>query len=517
MKLKIILIDDDQHYPDKIRGLLKTWHVDYQIVSNPILLPANNTDTAKNEFCEQTISLVGQHNDENTQAILLDVFFGGENGTDGDTLGYDIGRILRIYFPQIPIILFTVFEKYQEALNAFNFDGYILKGDFNNWEDSTHFNSILFNAKLRRKRVLEECQELNSFIKAENEIENPVIIHISDIHRGLQDDEDNPDLYKSTLQSLIRDVEKYSTQNIPTPNLILVSGDITTKGSIEGYKTAKRFLQELGDTLNISNERIVLAPGNHDIDRFISRLSYKLDPYKAESDKEEALDKLPKEVLDEVPDERYILRFAAFKNFFDDFYNGRKVYNLEKNKMFSIFDYTSTLGIVIVSFNSCEKIDNFKGNLEKAFISLETIGHVKDEIKRLNLEKYIKIAVWHHPFLFEHIGNQKFHYSILDALSKLGFIIYLHGHAHEPDNRNPPKSSGTEVAQFGAGTIGITDRPNDVPRHYEILAFDYDKGSYTVYSRQRLGNDWTFCPSFTDKDTFTETIPDNLLESIKNI
>ncbi|HEX9929494.1 MAG TPA: metallophosphoesterase [Pyrinomonadaceae bacterium] len=503
MKPKIILIDDDEGVTQKLKGLLKDWHLDYELISNTQLKPVDSTEPSKREFYEYVIGLVQENYDRNLKAILLDVFFNIEDAEIGENIGYEIGQELRIHFPELPIILFTVYENPQNALNSFNFDGFILKGNLVNWDNREKFDAVLSQAQDRRQLVIDECRSLN---KSENiaEKKNPVVIHISDIHRGFDVTNDNPSLYVSTLQSLIRGNTTQRDKRIPTPNIIVVSGDITTRGSIKGYQIAKKFLLELGAALDIPKERIIICPGNHDIDREISRLSYNLDPFNSASDN------LPDSSVQ--PNEKYIFRFAPFKNFFDDFYDGSFVYNLTEHKMFTIFDLSQSYNLVIVSFNSCEILDHFKLNQERAYISLDTVESVARELDNRGLSEFTKIAVWHHPFLGS-INDQRQHQAILEKLSRLGFLLYMHGHSHNPIVLPPPDLS-RGLMQFGAGTIGKMDTPADVPKHYQIFVFDFDKGIFTVFSRQRHNEDWIQFASFSDKngnpkETFTKRLPNS--------
>jgi CheY-like chemotaxis protein/predicted phosphodiesterase len=492
MSKKIIVIDDDATEADAVENLLNQWGSDRKVIYCSVPKLQNKNESSLEKYTKQAIDFVRNelnNNPEEIEAIFLDVLFQTtEDNNEGQPLGYRIGKELRRNFNKTPIILFTVQDELEQIKDApffFNFDGYITKLDFRLWKSSKELDSAIYRAKTKREEAIKECVEFSTEIISQL---NPVILHISDIHRGFSDEEDNNQLYKSTFKSLRRDIESYSAEGIPKPNLIVVSGDITGKGSINGYKIASKFLEEISSCLDITNEKVIICPGNHDISRGISKLSYLIDP------------ELKSIEENSSPNELYILRFSAFKVFFDNFYQGKQVYHLKENNMFNIFDYSKIHNIVIVTFNSCEKIDHIKHNRNKAYISFETLEKLKQKLDLLDVADKTKIAVWHHPFLFENEGEQMFHNNFLNELSKIGFKAFLHGHSHQPYNSYQPNDTQLSrgILQLGAGTIGVPadGRPADVPRHYEILAFDNSKNRVTVYSRQRLGDSWAPCPSF---------------------
>jgi 3',5'-cyclic AMP phosphodiesterase CpdA/DNA-binding NarL/FixJ family response regulator len=498
MAKKLIFIDDNRDYAEIVRGQMRNWVLDYKVVaSDNLLKPEEDSEASREDFCNNIVEFVKGHADQQTEAILLDVLFDiGSTGKE-EPFGYHLGKQLRAKFPEIPIILFTVRgekEAIKDALR-FNFDGYISKTDFQAWRTPRDFEAELHQAQLKRDARLQEIEEIlkthrnSSALAPKSVAENPVILHISDIHYGFDGVDPHSGSYGSTLNALVRDVkEQYAADGIPLPNLVVVSGDITNKGSVQGYELAKGFLLDLCSALTIGRDRIVLLPGNHDVSHQLSRFACRLEPYDAVCTDEGE------------PGEFYRYRFAPFKCFFDEFYQGRHVYRLEENRMFSIFDFREPFGTVIVAFNSCERIDHSKKWKDHPTISLDTVQAARDEMAQVGLSDptVIKLAAWHHPQLFDQPNDPSFHHEVLTELSKAGFFLYLHGHVHKPYNNHQPDLYGKGMYEFGSGTIGApaSERPADWPKHYEILAFDRTASVGRVFSRQRIGNSWVPFVSF---------------------
>jgi 3',5'-cyclic AMP phosphodiesterase CpdA len=508
MTKQLILIDDRAEQATQIRGFLTTWGTDYEVIANEHLLsPSEDSDAAREAFCNDILAFVRRNLTERTEAVLLDVLFKQGKDKDKETpLGYRLGKLIRLHFPRVPIILFTVLSQSEDVVDAaysFNFDGYIAKTDFMTWRRAERFQAALYKARQKRDEVLEECQLLrqreidtSSAVVARND---PVILHISDIHYGIAlGESDKRRQYSGMLEPLLRDVsENFEKDGIPIPNILVVSGDITSKGSVRGYPLAHDFVVSLAKSIGdgLDREQVILAPGNHDVNRALSRFGCGLDPY-------------DESVTDEgQPNEYYRYRFAPFKTFFDDFYLGRRPYSLEENRMFSIHDLREAFGLVIVSFNSCEVVDHSERRRDRGYISFDTIEEVKRQLNELGLARsdILKLAVWHHPLLVEAPGDPSYHRDILKRLSGHGFRILLHGHIHRPFSDSRPGEYASEgMHQFGAGTIGANaeERPKEWPMHYQVLAFDFTSRSCTVHSRQRVGNDWLQFASFDRRSTY---------------
>jgi 3',5'-cyclic AMP phosphodiesterase CpdA len=103
------------------------------------------------------------------------------------------------------------------------------------------------------------------------------IAHISDLHRTY----DNPISNVALLNSLMHDMDTYTTQGIDKPDILIVSGDIV-QGSADinllakQYDEALDFLNKLASELfNSDKSRIILIPGNHDVSWSESKKSMK--------------------------------------------------------------------------------------------------------------------------------------------------------------------------------------------------------------------------------------------------
>jgi predicted phosphodiesterase len=100
------------------------------------------------------------------------------------------------------------------------------------------------------------------------------ILHLSDIQYGRHhvDREGRPPLYPDAdytpqLDKLIDDLEIIKEKAAVVPNFIVVTGDIAEWSRQDEYVAAENFLGGLVKYLQIDRRRVILVPGNHDINR----------------------------------------------------------------------------------------------------------------------------------------------------------------------------------------------------------------------------------------------------------
>src|SRR5829696_409093 len=88
------------------------------------------------------------------------------------------------------------------------------------------------------------------------------MLHVSDLHVSPRDAIDR----RAVIASFLRDVVAQNRDQ--QVEAVVVSGDIAFSGQAEEYRLAEeQFLDPLLELLSITRDRVVLAPGNHDINR----------------------------------------------------------------------------------------------------------------------------------------------------------------------------------------------------------------------------------------------------------
>ena len=93
-------------------------------------------------------------------------------------------------------------------------------------------------------------------------VESLRLVVLADVHCGIQQAIGRD----VTLQRLMM-LELAQLKEQHRPNLVVVSGDLGSVGSSADYGPAGEFLRFVMKTLGLSWDRLILVPGNHDIDR----------------------------------------------------------------------------------------------------------------------------------------------------------------------------------------------------------------------------------------------------------
>ena len=96
-----------------------------------------------------------------------------------------------------------------------------------------------------------------------------ILLHVSDIHfraPGCANPDGDPDRPYRTR--MLQDIRSRVTE-LGAVDAILIGGDIAFRAAREEYEAAKAWIHELLSVARCSVERVLVIPGNHDVDRTI--------------------------------------------------------------------------------------------------------------------------------------------------------------------------------------------------------------------------------------------------------
>ena len=330
------------------------------------------------------------------------------------------------------------------------------------------------------------------------------ILHISDLHRIKSENID------CLISSLEIEKSNYATLGIPPVQLIVVSGDIVNGSNKSDANIAKREIQQQYDDATVflkklcelfignalqDRMRVIIVPGNHDMSRYVSQQS--MAPI-AHND----IDALAQALWDNNSDIRwswkdlqfynitekeiYNSRFSNFVDFYNNFYEGQRMYPLDYQKQSVLIDI-SDLNISLACFNSCYCLDHLR---HSGYISPHSLSALTKPLLDAQKKGRMIVGVWHHHTHGRPHENNYLDDSILDNMAQNGICLALHGHQHISGIIHEYKDvfSDSRLSMISAGTLygDASDLPITSKRQYNIIAVNMhdDRSDITLYSRE---------------------------------
>lgn len=299
------------------------------------------------------------------------------------------------------------------------------------------------------------------------------ILHLSDIHLGTKSEA------KQYRTSLSLDLEQ--ELKIDTLDYLVISGDIATLSVKDEYDAALDFIEGLKKNFKLTPDRIVIVPGNHDLNWRFARKAYS---------------SLFQNLFSHPPKEQeYAKRFLHFAEFYQQVKG--KEYPEDYDKQARIY-YSPDDCLLFLALNSSWQIDCY--NRGRAGIHKNAFANALDQLADKRYNNWLKIAVWHHPVT----GREMMDDAFLEQLSVRGFEICMHGHIHQAKGSFYRYDLERGLHIIGAGTFGAPAQEliPGIPLQYNLLILDRQKNAITIETRKKENRDgaWQGDPRWGDKN-----------------
>jgi hypothetical protein len=339
------------------------------------------------------------------------------------------------------------------------------------------------------------------------------ILHLSDLHRN----EDGMVSNDQLISSLQLDADRYTSaqyENLPKPSIIIISGDLiygsgnsdikAAEDEVrEQYREANQFVNQLTEEfLEGDKTRIVIVPGNHDMQWAISKVSMeKIDLGHVTS---EDLSKIKADVKNPksnirwnwsdlsfyriINDNLYNARVKLFAEFYEKFYDGERTYSLNPDKQYDIFDIPSH-NLAIAAYNSCFRNDHLN---RSGLINAHCLSDSVRDLRTLKAKRRLLFATWHHNFSGLPNDDTYLDPRQIKSLSSYGYTVGFHGHQHLSDivESYVQFDNSRKLISVSAGTLcsARSHLPTGFKRQYNLVNISYVKKECFVYSREMHGN-----------------------------
>lgn len=323
------------------------------------------------------------------------------------------------------------------------------------------------------------------------------ILHISDIHKATGAD------YDSLLDSLKNDMENYEKLEVGKPSFIVVSGDLIQGAYSDEeiraqYTDVEKFLNDLcGLMLDGKRERMIIVPGNHDMNRTVSKDCMEESSKDSESDLKEYYQdesivrwSWKNLMFYRISDmQKYKTRFNLFTEFYNRFFAGIRSYpdEPEDTAYFECFDEYE---VSFSCFNSCNMLDHLR---DTGNISEDSINSVTASLIEAHKRDYLNIAVWHHHYYSHPMATNYMDRDILNVLLHYNVNIGLYGHQHysqiadEHTDLLDGISDRKKMLLISAGTLfgGDKEIPSGCKRQYNLIKIHKEENHVEVYIHVR--------------------------------
>ena len=276
-------------------------------------------------------------------------------------------------------------------------------------------------------------------------------LHLSDFH--FRSDERQRWDENIVLHALLSDVQERIVSDGLRPDFAVVSGDIAFSGQQDEYILAGHFFDDLLQVTGLSKSRLLVVPGNHDVNRkAISRGTRTIT---------DALDSREKmaEVLTDENDRRALLRkLDPYARFLTDYFAGQLLFDDER--YFYVRDLEAAgQKVAVLGLNSAWL------SLGKTDYGRLALGErqVRGALEASQLAD-VRIALMHHPFdwLWEYDRED------CEGLLLEGCDFILHGHLHRAGllSLQTPDSGAVVVA------AGASYEARQYPNGYNFVRLD---------------------------------------------
>lgn len=241
-----------------------------------------------------------------------------------------------------------------------------------------------------------------------------LILHISDTHFGTE--------VPSVVDALLEVTRKL------TPDLLVLSGDITQRAQPEQFRAARQFVERIG----VAN--VLALPGNHDIPLF----------------------NLP------------LRAFAPYRNF-------RRHFGPDLEPCFESHD------LLVIGVNTTRNWLHKAGH-----VGSMQIARVSERLQSARPEQ-LRVVVTHQPIWVSRPCDQKNilrnHQAALEAWSKAGADLILGGHIHLPYSQSL-REARTDLARnvwcVQAGTATSSRVRWDAPNSLNLFRYGKDSARFTT-------------------------------------
>ncbi len=288
-------------------------------------------------------------------------------------------------------------------------------------------------------------------------------LHLSDLH--FQVTEESTLDRNVVLRCLLEDLIGLKKSHDLSPDVILISGDIAHSGAKEEYKMAERFFDKLLKVTGLSKDRLLIVPGNHDIDRsLISQVS------KTAISSLDSRAMMEGALIDPQDSSLILRKFKGYSEFLKDYFNDTTISTGDQYLFVRTFQLSGH-NVEVLGLNSAWAAYGGAEDRGKLGLSERQVRNVLEQSNNNG----IKIALMHHPFDWLH----EFDWEVCEPLlmEKCDFILRGHLHRTSLVFKKTPDDRAMNIA------AGACYESRDYHNSYNIVKLDLERRKGDIFLR----------------------------------
>lgn len=279
------------------------------------------------------------------------------------------------------------------------------------------------------------------------------IVHLSDLQYGkfhrFPAGGDPANRFDSLAERLLDDLGSLRNGHGVQPDLLVVTGDLAEWGKRKELEQVQAFLRRIAGTLALPISRLVVIPGNHDINWDSCEAYFK----ECSAD-------------DIDPVAPYPAKWKFFRGFFASLYDGTD-FTFTEERPYTLFPFPE-IRTVVAGLNST-MAESHRSEDHYGFVGEPQYRWFADELRQYADQGWLRIAVVHHNV---RRGNTSDDENLRDAdmlNAYLGPLVHfvLHGHTH--NGRADVLRQNVPIYATGSAAVKPEQRPPEVPNQYQVL------------------------------------------------
>jgi HipA-like protein len=300
------------------------------------------------------------------------------------------------------------------------------------------------------------------------------LLHLSDLQFGPHHRFDEAGALGSLLERLRQDLDPLMQRDGLAPDLIVLTGDLTEGGKKSEFDQVLHFARKLAGLVELPPRRVVLIPGNHDVNWKASEAYFNT----CEADETEPL-------------RPFWPKLRHYADFFARFYEGEPGIHFTEEEPWSLFEYPE-LSVVVAGLDSA-MAESHRREDHYGFLGEKQLRDFAAKLRPYKEQGYLRIGAVHHDVLHPAQNPQAqqdrrdFEHILRPYLN-----VVLHGHTHEENlawlHRTVP------VLGIGSASVKQELRAPEVPNEYQIVQLQ--RGALRYWLRAYIPDQkrWDFSP-----------------------